>query len=772
MASKTVRNNNETENSISHILNKFKEVWAALILLFSIYLLLSYLTYNEADLSTFTGSAHDGVIHNFFGITGAYTAYLNLICFGFAAYVPPFYFFIWAIRSFFCGFTITWTRIYTKTLLFIAILLSATIFVQMANTYIPLSLQSILPVTESGGIVGSFIATKFAGIYLGFYGSIVISAFVFIAASLLITDGWPLVVFKWILYKLLQLFIVFYNSIVTIVTYCRDDLSKKSSSTPVKIPEKKKTKPVFLPDDDDDDLDNEPEPKAQKISQPFEAKITTNTPSTVELPPPPQTQKHGSGQIFELPPVTLLEKPKQPKESDVTASLKNKAELLQNTLAEFGIEVNVSEITRGPVITRYELTLAPGIKVQKITGLTDDIALAMKTPNIRIIAPIPGKSAVGIEVPNDLKAIVSLRDLLCSQEFINTKAALPLALGKDVSGASIITDMTAAPHLLIAGATGSGKSVCLNSIIMSLVYSCSPDKLKFIMVDPKKVELVQYNDLPHMITPVITNPKKAAPALLWLVTEMEKRYQILADAGVRNIKGFNALPEDKRIAAAGGDQQIIVSGMMSYILVILDELADLMMVAQDEIEDAITRLAQLSRAVGIHLILATQRPSVNVITGVIKANFPVRISFKVSSKVDSRTVLDANGAEALLGNGDFLFLPPGTSKLIRGQGTYVSDAEIHRVVKFVNDQVKEDDVEFIDIFSQDTPNGEPLDDFEDELYDQAVEMVKLTQQASASMLQRKLRVGYARAARLIDIMEANGVVGPHRGSKPREIIEE
>lgn len=758
--------------TVSDTLNRFKELWAAGILFTSVFLLLSLLTYSDLDIQTVSSVETPYEIKNFFGITGAYTAHLMFMLLGVAAYIPPVYFLLWACRSFFSGFNFSISRIYSRVILFVIIILSGSIFAQLSGSYLPAAVKRFVPYPQPGGILGTIIVTKFASLYLGFYGSLLIAGFLFITASLIIADGRPIFVMRWIAVKLFKLFVIFYNSVISIITYCKDEISKETE----KFSERKATKPIPAKPS------KKPEPAAtlsqpQSTLAPVETKIHTNEPQHVDdenlpLQLKPQPGKNLSEQSYEMPPVTLLEKMKQPKESDVTTSLRQKAELLRKTLSEFGIEVNVSEITRGPVITRYELTLAPGIKVQRITGLSDDIALAMKTPNIRIVAPIPGKSAVGIEVPNDIKSIVSMRDLLCSQDFINTKAALPLALGKDISGLPIITDMAAAPHLLIAGATGSGKSVCLNSIIMSLLYSCPPHKLKFLMVDPKKVELVQYNDLPHMLAPVITNPKKASPGLNWAVSEMEKRYQILAEAGVRNIQGFNSLPEMKRIEAAAGDEQILVHGIMPYILIILDELADLMIVAQDEIEDAITRLAQLSRAVGIHLILATQRPSVNVITGVIKANFPVRISFKVSSKVDSRTVLDANGAEKLLGNGDFLFLPPGTSKLIRGQGTYVSDAEIHRVVNFIKEQFQEEELEMVDIFSAQQSAGEQDEAMEDELYDQAVEIVKLSQQASASLLQRKLRVGYARAARLVDIMEANGVVGPHRGSKPREILED
>ncbi|MCB1195937.1 DNA translocase FtsK, partial [bacterium] len=569
---------------------------------------------------------------------------------------------------------------------------------------------------------------------------------------------------KWFFERIILLFKTVFSAIDAWIEYmrtARDDNARQPRTTTKKaaVQEPAILNPQHPPI-------SEPLSKPAHLSPPPEPNIVRHRDESDDFKP---TKIKDSGTEYEIPPIELLEQVKQPKESAIEDSLKQCAMTLQKTLAEFGIEVTISDITRGPVITRYELTLSPGTKVQRITTLTDDIALAMKTPHIRIIAPIPGKSAIGIEVPNEVKTLVTLRDILCSKEFINNKLILPLVLGKDIAGKPIITDLNAAPHLLIAGATGSGKSVCINSFIMSLLYHASPARLKFLMVDPKKVELTLYNKLPHLLSPVITDAKKVSGGLNWVVREMDQRYQILSDAGVRNIKAFNALPDEKRLRFF--NEKHFEDGYMPYIVVILDELADLMMVAQDDIEDAIARLAQLSRAVGIHLILATQRPSVNVITGVIKANFPVRISFKVSSKVDSRTVLDANGAEALLGNGDFLFLPPGTSKLIRGQGAYVSDKEIHRVVDYIHDQTDEETEPF-DILEQEELFSPISDEMDDELYEQAVDIVKLSGQASSSILQRKLRVGYARAARLIDMMEANGIVGPHRGSKPRDILVE
>lgn len=454
---------------------------------------------------------------------------------------------------------------------------------------------------------------------------------------------------------------------------------------------------------------------------------------------------------YRLPAVDQLEIPPPAENRQIEENLESSARILEDTLEDFGISAKVTDIERGPLITRYELQPAPGVRLNKITALEDDVALSMKAQSVRIIAPIPGTGRVGVEVPNSHSSIVYLSEVLSSDAFQRAKGKLPLALGKDITGQPIVTALDDMPHILIAGTTGSGKTVCVNGLILSLLYKASPNELKFLMIDPKMVELMPYNGLPHLLCPVVTDSKKASTALNWVVAEMEGRYQLLAKASVRNIEAYNQK-----------------DGKLPYIIVVIDEFADLMTVARDQVETAVTRLAQLSRAVGIHLMLATQRPSVDVITGVIKANLPARISFKVASKVDSRTVLDANGADKLLGKGDMLFLRPGESKLIRIQGALVGDREIERVVEFIKTQ------------------GEPAYDEEilkeqhkaalgpggqkDEFYEDAVRVVMETNQASVSVLQRRMRLGYSRAARIIDQMELEGLVGPYEGSKPRRIL--
>ena len=471
---------------------------------------------------------------------------------------------------------------------------------------------------------------------------------------------------------------------------------------------------------------------------------------------------------------------------------------LVRTLDEFGVKVIPGEIHTGPVITRYEVKPAPGVRVEKIVNLDKNIALGLQAMSVRILAPVPGKGTVGIEVPNKVAEAVCMRDIVESKAWADANAEIPVVLGKDVTGKPMVMDLTKMPHVLIAGSTGSGKTVCINAIIASLLYHSGPEDLRFIMVDPKVVEMQMYNALPHMLIPVVTEAKKVPGALKWLIAEMEHRYQIFAKTNVRNIAGFNAkLLKDKEEQAKAEamdaemtpEERAAVSNMevprdddafeipkkkLPYIVCVIDELADLMMVAPADIETCIARIAQLARAAGIHLVLATQRPSVNVVTGVIKANLPSRISFKVASKIDSRTILDGGGAEALIGKGDMLFIPPGTSSLVRAQGAFVSDDEINAIVEFL--QEKNDPPVFAEAVQQQIDaGGEEGGGIEggeeaDELLPDAIDVLRSTKRASTSMLQRRLRVGYNRAARLMEVLEDRGIVGPENGSSPREIL--
>ncbi len=492
---------------------------------------------------------------------------------------------------------------------------------------------------------------------------------------------------------------------------------------------------------------------------------------------------------YEFPPLKLLREQVKAENNSEEEHRQN-AENLLRILGEFGVEVTLGEIHVGPVITRYEVVPAAGVRVEKISGLDKNIALGMRAQSVRILAPIPGKAAVGVEVPNQKSVPVGMREILESEDWVGAKAELPIALGKDVSGKPLVSDLAKMPHLLIAGATGSGKSVCINSIVASILYSKSPKDVRLIMVDPKVVELKIFNTLPHMLIPVVTDPKKVPGALKWLLSEMEQRYQIFAKANVRNLVGFNNRkkdpkasefpPTEEQAELEGVAEEIEIPERLPYIVAIVDELADLMMIAPAEIETSIARLAQLARAAGIHLIIATQRPSVNVITGVIKANLPSRIAFQVASQVDSRTILDGKGAETLIGRGDMLFSPPGTSKIVRAQGAFVADEEILEIVEFLKKNgppqyahTVQQQIDRAAKEGDEDEDGEGDDDDmgdDGELFAQAYDVLKSTRRASTSMMQRRLRIGYNRAARIMDLMEQKGIVGPENGSSPREIL--
>jgi S-DNA-T family DNA segregation ATPase FtsK/SpoIIIE len=555
-----------------------------------------------------------------------------------------------------------------------------------------------------------------------------------------------------------------------------------STSSAAAAPTKPATKPAVEP------------PVSKTATDPKQLAVATNR-MELNIVKPEETKKakvilpQSDDKNYEFPPLKLMKEQAKISAADSEEEHRANAENLLRILSEFGVEVTLGEIHVGPVITRYEVVPAAGVRVEKISGLDKNIALGMRAQSVRILAPIPGKAAVGVEVPNQIPTPVGMREILESEDWANAKAELPIALGKDVSGKPLVSDLTKMPHLLIAGATGSGKSVCINSIVASILYSKSPKDVRLIMVDPKVVELKIFNSLPHMLIPVVTEAKKVPGALKWLLSEMEQRYQIFAKSNVRNITGFNNRKKEKpeppppefQAELEGVEPDIEIPERLPYIVAIIDELADLMMVAPAEIETSIARLAQLARAAGIHLIIATQRPSVNVITGVIKANLPARIAFQVASQVDSRTILDGKGAETLIGRGDMLFTPPGTSRLVRAQGAFVADDEVQAIVDFlkrngppqyaaaVQQQIdraaREDDED------GDGEGGEDGDLGDDEaLFHQALDVLKSSKRASTSMIQRRLRIGYNRAARIMDVMEDKGIIGPENGSSPREIL--
>jgi len=533
------------------------------------------------------------------------------------------------------------------------------------------------------------------------------------------------------------------------------------------------------------------EKKLVKRKQEKEEAGETAPPMVVEKALPPTKKEEIIEQVafefseskktFQLPPISLLEADVEKRQKIDRDSLIMNSRILEKKLLDYGVEGRVVEVRPGPVITVYEFEPAPGVKVSRIVNLADDLALALSALSVRIVAPIPGKAVVGIEVPNTNRETVFLKEIIDSDPFRVSKSKLSFGLGKDISGGPFIVDLARMPHLLVAGSTGSGKSVSINSMICSVLFKATSEEVRFLMIDPKMLELSDYEGIPHLLLPVVTNPKKAANALNWLVSEMERRYTVLAEKSVRNIEHYHQkvekeLKEKGKVYKRKGD---ILEGegeassepmeWIPYIIVVIDELADLMMISSREVEESITRLAQMARAVGIHLLLATQRPSVDVLTGIIKANFPARISFQVTSKVDSRTILDTIGAEHLLGAGDMLFLPPGSSKLIRIHGAFVSSPEIKRIVEFLKKQGKPsyDSSILLEVKKEKevTEEGEV-----DEKYDEAVAFIAEIGQASISLIQRRFRIGYNRAARIVEKMEEEGVVGPSDGVKQREVL--
>jgi len=465
---------------------------------------------------------------------------------------------------------------------------------------------------------------------------------------------------------------------------------------------------------------------------------------------------------YQIPPLSLLSDPYSEEKNDTKLNIEENIKILESTFSNFGIDAKVVGVIQGPTVTRYEIHPAPGVKISKITILSNDIALAFAVASVRIEAPIPGKNAVGIEVPNRKRINVYLKEILQSNEFKNSKFKLPIALGIDIGGKPIIADLIELPHLLIAGATGSGKSVCINNIILSIIYNLSPEKVKLIMIDPKRVELNIYNGIPHLLIPIITDTNQAIKVLNWVISEMEKRFKIFAEAGVRNLEGYNEYVRNLKNDI----------NALPYIIIIIDELADLMLSSPVKAEEVLCRLAQMTRATGIHLIIATQRPSVDIITGSIKINFPSRIAFAVSTQVDSRTILDVNGAEKLLGNGDMLFSPVGVSKPIRAQGAFVTEKEIKNIVSYLREhgQSLEYEQEVLEFKNNKNLFIKTEEEEEDELFNEAISIINNNKQASISILQRKLRIGYTRAARLIDLMEKRGIVGPYDGRNPRKIL--
>ena len=716
-------------------LTKAGEIKLIFSLAFALVIFLSLITFDASDINALTSSPNISK-SNIAGTVGAYVAWIMLFLMGLGSYIIPLLVGIW---GFIALLEDKPKKIYLRIFgALFSVLAISSIFSLMG-------LQDSVYRFERGGIIG-LAFSDFLIKYLGVAGTFIVIVVLFLLSFLITTDFLIFPFFAWI-FKSLKFIPGKATSALSNINI-KKHFTKDASKRPVGLPETVKLKSSTMPNREkvSDEVVNE---KIRLFKQKKAKEVEDKKPKFEKEPIVYDTP-------YEYPSIDILNSPPPVEDREIKENFEESSRILEETLKDFGIEAKVIKVNKGPVITRYELEPASGVKIQRITSLSDNIALVMKATSIRIVAPVPGKGTVGVEVPNQKSTLVYLKDLLASKDYKNEPSKLKLALGKDISGAPVVTDLGAMPHLLIAGATGSGKTICVNSIITSLLFNASPQELKFIMIDPKRVELAAFNNLPHLLAPVVTDSKKVAHALEWLVNEMDRRYEVFAKIGVKNIDGYNRKAEKESLAP------------VPFIVVIIDELADLMLVAQQEVENMITRLAQLSRAVGIHMIIATQRPSVDVITGVIKANFPSRISFKVASKVDSRTVLDINGAEKLLGRGDMLFMEPGNPKPIRGQGSLVGDDEIEKLTEFITQQRKP---EYEDAITKVEDQKTSYKKFtKDEIYDEAVKLVLQTRQASVSMLQRRLGVGYTRAARLIDMMEDESIVGPYQGSKPREIL--
>jgi DNA segregation ATPase FtsK/SpoIIIE, S-DNA-T family len=706
------------------------EVVALILFAAGLLVLMGLVTYSASD-PCFSVAGKGAEVKNAIGIIGSYLSDALLKLFGLCAYLIPIFLFSYAVYFSLGGEA---AHPLLKKVGGVLLFVSLATLMGLQNETVTIFSEEI----PSGGMLGQLFvillvkSISVTGAYIITVTSLVISLILLTPFSLLNA------------FALLRRFYVGLSEKVLLLMAIQKARAEKAREIKAR-PIQPKEPPKIVESPPPREFGREREQKEKKEKQPkatqaaFEfmddGKSTFRLPSAELLDPVPPTVKKLS-------------------EKDMIAQ----SELLAQKLLDFDIQGRITQVHPGPVVTMFEFEPAPGVKVSRIVGLSDDLALSMKAASVRIQSPLPGKAAVGIEVPNNTRETVYFRQIIESSEYQSQRSRLKVPMGKDIFGASVVSSIEKMPHLLVAGATGSGKSVAINSIILALLFNAKPNEVKLVLVDPKMLELSLYNDIPHLLTPVVTQPKRAAETLRALVAEMERRYRALAEKGSKNIDSFNkAVSEAERLP---------------YIVVIIDELADLMMTVQREVEDSIMRLAQMARAAGIHLIVATQRPSVDVITGLIKANLPTRVSFQVSSKTDSRTILDANGAENLLGMGDMLFQPPGTAHLIRVHGCFVSEAEIKRVVDFVKKQGKPN-YEFLAQRVKEVAEAEvaAVEDSErDEFYQRAVELVQMNGQASTSFLQRRLRVGYNRAARMIEMMEEDGIVGPADGSKPRQVL--
>ena len=710
-----------------------KEIRGIIFFLIAIILGIALFSYHPGDPLFWELKASVSKTQNLFGTVGAHLSGVIFRTVGFSSYWLVILFLASALLSF-KGYAFLSPFKLTVASLFLVFSFSGILSLQLPESVVFRG-GAIL----AGGFVGLYVSTFMKGL-LNYFGAYLLLAAIFIISLMYCTR----LSFGWLLSKI-SLWVS------GVIRGLRERIMKQKERK-----RKKKARAKFV----------ERERKKPK------RKVNIIAPKKEPLKKTDQESFSFMNVVgkFKLPSLDLLDDPPEQVGLEIQReSLEMNARRLEKKLADFGVEGEVVEILPGPVITMYELKPAPGVKISKVAGLSDDLALALRAPSVRIVAPLPGKAAIGLEIPNNQRNPVYLNEILSTPAFKNSKSKLAIALGKDITGTPFVTDLTRMPHLLVAGATGTGKSVSLNAMIIAILFKASPEMVRFLIIDPKRIELSLYKDIPHLLHPVVTQPKEATRALRWAVEEMERRYVLLSDLGVRNIETYNrkVLKEKPKAGEDGSEGEI---KPLPYVILVIDELADLMMASSRAVEEAITRLAQMARAAGIHLIIATQRPSVDVLTGIIKANFPARISFQVSSKFDSRTILDTNGSEHLLGDGDMLFLPPGVARMTRVHGAYISEEEVKRVVAFLKAQMKpEYDSTIINEISRDDEVEQEEEEL-DEKYDQAVELVVKTGQASISMVQRKLRVGYNRAARMIETMEREGIVGPSDGVRPREVF--
>ena len=738
-----------------------KEISGLFWMAAGLFLLLSLVSFNNNDPS-FNNNLDPAQISNFCGRVGAYVSDLFYQIIGIPAMMIPFACLLFAWRL--LKFRDLHPRAY-KIAAFIVMLISIAGLISLKFEKVALFGQTL---NKAGGFIGYFLASTLKS-WFNLTGA-AIFLFVFFSVSSMLVARFSMVLF---LEGLLA-------GLAVGMEKRREARKARRELKEADKPKRGKAPVIRAPQP-------APAPVIKESKKNSKKKAQANQEAFEFLEP--------SG-TYHPPSLTLLDHDGEAAKPVDKEALMMNARLLEKKLLDFNVEGDVSEVKPGPVVTMYEFAPAPGVKVNKIAGLSDDLSMALKALSIRIVAPIPGRGVVGIEIPNRDREMVYLKEIFSTDEFQKTGGKLPLALGKDIFGHTVVSDLAKMPHLLVAGSTGTGKSVSINAMILSLLYRADPRDVRVIMVDPKMLELSMYEGIPHLLLPVVTNPKKASLALNWAVREMERRYKLMSDKGVRNIDGYNRKlakeEKDKNSKRQQGldnddvvdlmeedlpeieiaEGEVLDHGHLPYIVVIVDELADLMMVAGREIEESIARLAQMARAAGIHLILATQRPSVDVITGLIKANFPTRLSFKVFSRTDSRTILDQMGAETLLGNGDMLFLPPGTGAVQRVHGAFVSEIEVQRVVDFLKKQGQPDyDKSILEAPAASESGGNNGDDEYDEKWDEALAVIADAKQASISMLQRRLRLGYNRAARMIEKMEAEGIVGPSDGtSRPREVF--